>query len=403
MRARMRWSRVDPGWVDAALACVLAAVTVVYGLQTYRAQYRAEGWPRFDTAAIALSLVTNLPLAARRRVPRTVLAVSLAGLAAYTAAGFQPSVNLWAPLLACYTVVARRSAREAAVAAAATGAAWVASGSAAHLSVALSLAQSVIGVGVVAMFATAMRRLGERNAQLAEATERLRREQELRARHAVVEERMRIARELHDVVAHHLSALAVQAGLAEFVFASDPGQARAALTAIGETSREALEEMRSLLQVLRVSGDTPYEGPGEAPPGQEPLQAAPGLARLDELCERTRAAGVPVRVEVTGTARPLSPGADLCAFRTVQEALTNVIKHAGRPAAATVGLRWLPDRLEGRITDDGPGSAGSVPGSGLGLIGVRERVRLYGGSVHTGPRAGGGFEVAFSLPVTQDA
>ncbi|MFE5584563.1 sensor histidine kinase [Kitasatospora sp. NPDC056531] len=394
MRLIARRLRADSVQADTALAFVLAMVTVVYGLQSYQARYRAEGWRPFDLTAVGLSLLVALPLALRRRHPWPVLALSLTGLLIYTAAGFQPSVNLWPPLLASYTVIARRPPRQAVAAAVVTCGAWVASGLQARLSVELSVAQSVIATGIVGIFATGTRRLAERNTQLAEATDRLRREQELRARHAVVEERVRIARELHDVIAHHLSALAVQAGVAEYVFASDPQAARAALTAIGATSREALEEMRGLLQVLRISGDASRE--------QEPLyHPAPGLAKLDELVERTRAAGVPVRVVESGPARMLAPGVDLCAFRVVQEALTNVIKHAGRPATATVRLQWQPDHLEARIVDDGPGDGDAVTGSGLGLIGMHERVRLYGGSVHAGPRPDGGFEVAFTLPVTE--
>ncbi|HJD84304.1 sensor histidine kinase [Kitasatospora aureofaciens] len=393
MRLVGRRLRVDPVQADTALAVVLTVVTIVYGLQSYHARYRAEGWRPFDLAAAGLCVLVALPLAVRRRHPWPVLVLSVTGLLVYTGAGFQPSVNVWPPLLAGYTVIARRPPREAVAAGTLTGGAWIASGLEARLSVELAVAQSVIALGIVGIFATGTRRLAERNAQLAEATDRLRREQELRARHAVVEERVRIARELHDVIAHHLSALAVQAGVAEYVFASDPPAARAALAAIGATSREALEEMRGLLQVLRVSGEVPCD--------QERLyRAAPGLAQLGELVERTRAAGVPVRVVVAGPTRMLAPGVDLCAFRVVQEALTNVIKHAGRPATATVDLCYRPDRLEGRITDDGPGNGRAVPGSGLGLIGIRERVRLYGGSVHTGPRPDGGFEVAFTLPVT---
>ncbi|RAJ44097.1 signal transduction histidine kinase [Kitasatospora sp. SolWspMP-SS2h] len=394
--ARARQLRADPAVVDGLLAVVLAAVAVAYSLQAYEARYRADGRPAFDGWAIGLSLAANLPLALRRRLPRAVLALSCGALLTYTLAGYQPSVNLWAPLLACYTVVARRPAGEAAAASVLTGGAWVVSGLAAELSPVLAVAQSVLGIGAVWIFGAAFRRLGEHNARLAELTERLRREQELRARHAVVEERVRIARELHDVVAHHLSALSVQAGLAQYVFASDPAAAREALASIGTTSREALEEMRGLLRVLRVAPDGEAEEEGL-------YHSAPGLDRLDDLVARTRSAGVAVEVAVTGEVRPLPPGADLCAFRVVQEALTNVIKHAGRSAAARVVLEYGADRLTGRVVDDGRGAgapAGSaVPGSGLGLIGVGERVRLYGGSVHTGPRPQGGFEVVFSIPV----
>ncbi|MFD8477974.1 sensor histidine kinase [Kitasatospora sp. NPDC059673] len=386
--------RLDPLVVDTVLAVVLAAVTVVYSVQAYQERYRFEDWRAFDGWAVGLCLLVTLPLALRRRLPWTVLLVSAAGLLVYLAAGYQPSVNPWSPLLAGYSVIVRRPARSAAGAAAVVAGLWLAAGFAARVSVEVSLAQSLIGTGAVWLFATGTRSLARRNAQLAELTERLRSEQELRAQHAVVEERVRIARELHDVVAHHLSALAVQAGLAGYVFDSDPPAARAALASIGASSREALEEMRGLLQVLRLAPEASGEEEG-------PYSPTPGLDRLDDLVERARAAGLDVKVAVTGRPRPLAPGVDLCAFRVVQEALTNVIKHAGPPVRVTVALRYRPDRLDAEVADDGAGGGPGtqLPGGGLGLIGMRERVKLYGGSVEAGPRPHGGFAVAFSLPV----
>ena len=377
--------------VDTALACVLAAVTIVYARQGYEAQYRGEGWPPFGALACALSLAVNLPLALRRRAPRLAFTVSCGALLAYTAAGFQPSVNLWAPLLACYSVLAARPARRAAWAAVLTAGAWTASGLAARLSPELSLAQAVIGVGIVWAYAGTNRRLARRNARLA-AVAQQRREQELRARHALTEERLRIARELHDVVAHHLSALAVQAGLADFVFDSDPAAARTAVVSIGTSTRQALDEMRGLLQVLRA--DSTVLDPDQL------YHPSPGLERLDELVERTRAAGLDVTATVSGAVRPLPSGVDLCAFRILQEALTNAVKHAGRGARVDVRVAYDTDRLTGRVTDEGGGTpSADVPSNGLGLIGMRERARLCGGSLRAGPRAEGGFEVDFTIPL----
>ncbi|KDN82182.1 histidine kinase [Kitasatospora cheerisanensis KCTC 2395] len=337
--------------VDTLLAAVLATVTVVYSWEAYQERYRFESWRPFDAAAVALCLLVTLPLALRRRAPWTVLLVSSAGLLVFLAAGYQPSMNPWSSLLAGYSVLVRRPRRPAAGAAAlVVGGLWLAAGFAARVGVVVSVAQAALGLGGVWVFATGVRSLGERNARLAELTERLRQEQQLRARHAVVEERVRIARELHDVVAHHLSALAVQAGLAGYVFDSDPAAAKAALASIGATSREALEEMRGLLRVLRVAPDVEEDGP---------YLPAPGLDRLDELVDRSRAAGLDVRVAVTGRPRPLAPGADLCAFRVVQEALTNVLKHAGAAARVTVALHYGADRLEAEVGDDG---AGGGPG-----------------------------------------
>ncbi|MFJ9775763.1 sensor histidine kinase [Kitasatospora sp. NPDC101157] len=383
--------RVDPLVTDTALACVLAIVTIVYARQSYGARYQSEGWPSFGLLAVALSLAVNLPLAVRRRAPWLVFAVSCTMFAAYTATGFQPSVNLWAPLLACYTVIAREPAGRAAWAAAATAAAWIGSGLAAHLSPELSVAQTAIGVGVVWAFATGSRRLAHRNAQLAELTAQLEREQELRAQHAITEERLRLARELHDIVAHHLSALAVQAGLADFVFTSDPAAARQAVVSIGDSSRQALEEMRGLLHVLREgtgSGDTDHL-----------YRSSPGLTRLDELVERGRSAGCEVSLSLSGPRRALPQGVDLCAYRIIQEALTNTVKHAGPQARVTVSLEFGTNHLTGQVTDEGGKPPAALPSSGLGLLGMRERARLYGGSLRAGPRATGGFEVVFTLPL----
>ncbi|MFI8916740.1 sensor histidine kinase [Streptomyces sp. NPDC053513] len=377
--------------IDTVLACVLAAVTIAYAKQAYAQLYQGQGWPPFGYLACALSLAVNLPLAVRRRAPWTVFIVSCGAFLVYTAAGFQPSVNLWAPLLACYTVLVSHPARRAAWAGAATGAAWVVSGLAAELAPVMAVAQAVIGVGIVWAYAHSNRRLTERNAQLA-LTAQLRREEELRARHALTEERLRIARELHDVVAHHLSALAVQAGVADFVFTSDPVAARQAVVSIGTSSRQALEEMRGLLGVLRAGTDA-----GEP---EQLYQSSPGLDRLDELVDRTRAAGLDVTVAVTGQDRPLPSGVDLCAYRIVQEALTNAAKHAGRGARVEVRLVFETDRLAGQISDQGGTIAPvALPSTGLGLLGMRERVKLYGGSLRAGPRDGGGFEVVFTLPL----
>jgi signal transduction histidine kinase len=196
---------------------------------------------------------------------------------------------------------------------------------------------------------------------------------------------MRIARELHDVVAHHLSVVSVQAGLAGYVFAADPDTARSAVDTIAGTSREAQEELRRLLLVLR--SDT------ENGPVDEPSRI--GLDRLDELVERVRAAGVPVDLEVSGEPWPLPSGPDQCAYRVIQESLTNVLKHAG-PARATVSVEFGPAELTVHVTDNGHGAKGEAKGHGL--VGMRERARLYDGTLTAGPRQEGGFEVTLTLP-----
>jgi signal transduction histidine kinase len=200
------------------------------------------------------------------------------------------------------------------------------------------------------------------------------------------EERLRIARDLHDVLGHHISLINVQAGVALYLMDDDPEQARSALTAIKQSSRELLREMRSTLGVLR--------GVDEHPP-QHPVA---GLARLDDLVEATRAAGLPVTVEVSGEPRELPPSVDTAAYRIIQEALTNTRKHAG-PARATVQLTYTEDGITMRIDDDGTGPTGSKDG-GDGLPGMRERAAALGGTLTAGPRPGGGFRVDAHLLTT---
>jgi signal transduction histidine kinase len=202
---------------------------------------------------------------------------------------------------------------------------------------------------------------------------------------AVAEERARIARELHDVVAHAMSVMVVQAGAARSVVDHDPEAAKAAIGRIEETGRDGLTEMRRLIGILKGSG----EGPDLAP--------QPGLERLGPLLDSIRGAGVPVEAVSRGEPRPLAAGLDLTAYRFVQEALTNVVKHAGA-ASARVSLEWASDALVVEVADDGRGAFADRASAGHGLAGMRERVALYGGSVDAGPRPGGGFVVRARLP-----
>ena len=222
-------------------------------------------------------------------------------------------------------------------------------------------------------------------AELEERAARLEREREEKAVRAVAEERARISRELHDVVAHHVSVIAVQAGAAAEEATTDP--AREALGHIQQTSRQVLAELRSMLEVL--SSDE--AGPGLAP--------QPSLGEVDELVDQSRPAGLPVELVIAGERRELPAIVDLAAYRIVQEALTNIRTHAG-PAHARVELRYTDDALALEVTDDGhaAGQAGNG-GGGRGLVGMRERVALVGGRLEAGPRPGGGFRVAAVLPL----
>jgi signal transduction histidine kinase len=211
------------------------------------------------------------------------------------------------------------------------------------------------------------------------------------ARRAVAEERLRIARELHDVVAHAMSVVAVQSGVGAHVIDNRPDEAKRILETINQTSRASLDEMRRLLGVLR-SDPASAEAVAELAP-------APGLAGLDELVTRVTDAGVPVETNVEGERRAVPVGVDLAAYRIVQEALTNVLKHAG-PARVNVSVLYELGAVTVVVIDDGRGAAGNAVagnGSGHGLVGMRERAALYGGELDAGPRPGGGFRVAATL------
>jgi len=227
-----------------------------------------------------------------------------------------------------------------------------------------------------------------RTAELEQLTAELARQRDLQAQAAVAVERGRIARELHDVVAHNVSMMVVQAGAAERVLEGEQADVRAALGAIAGTGRETIDEMRLLLGVLRSD-----DGLALAP--------QPGLADLDQLVRNVARAGLHVDLRVEGQPAALPPGVDLSAYRIVQEALTNVVKHAG-PASAEVIVRYGADRVEVEVRDDGHPPAGSTSG-GNGLIGMRERVAMLGGELQTGVRRSGGFAVLARLPITGPA
>jgi signal transduction histidine kinase len=212
---------------------------------------------------------------------------------------------------------------------------------------------------------------------------------EEQSRREVSEERLRIAREVHDVLAHHVSLINVQSGVALHLLDQQPEQAREALTAIKQSSKEVLVELRNILGVLRDVDR------GDSPP-REPVAS---LDQLDGLLERMRSAGLPVRLEVDGERRPVPTGVDTAALRIVQESLTNTYRHAG-PSEATVRLSYRPDELRVRVEDDGRGMPGpdSELGGGHGLAGMRQRAEALHGTFDAGPRPGGGFQVTATLP-----
>jgi signal transduction histidine kinase len=383
-----RLGAVSPRAVDVTFAVSITIVSLLLGRETHPA-----GWRDFDALGFVLTCAINLPNVVRRRAPMSVLVCCCLFWTWYIAAGYWPVINSAGAMLALYTVASRRPPRFTLLGATLVGAVWVYGYFAAQGGSLVSVVvQAVVFCGIVWRFGEIERQLVRRNEQLAQLTADLHREQLDRARRAVTEERLRLARELHDVVAHHMSVVSVQAGLGRYVFATDPPTAHAALDTIARTSAEALEEMRRLLTVLRVG---PPDGSG---PAHDP---APGLDRLGELVDRVGAAGVPVEVLVVGDPQPLAPGVQLCLYRVVQESLTNVLKHAG-PARVTVTLEYRTGDVTVRITDDGAGVSQKTDGAtSHGLIGMRERVRLYAGTLSAGPRPEGGFEVLVTVPTAR--
>jgi signal transduction histidine kinase len=399
-RLRRRLPTVPPVAVDIALALVVTAFVVVSLVSERR---HGEHVPTSG----ALVVVGLLPaLALRRLLPGTALVLAVAVQAGLALTGTAPGANVPAELILPYSAAAYAGRRVRLACGVAAGTALVA--------VALPWAPAavrlellgflVVGAGAW-LIGAVLRGRRDRMVRLAEYAERVERERDLQARRAVADERLRIARELHDVVAHNLSVVVVQAQALRPVLDRDPRRALSMASLIEETGREALEEMRHLLGVLRAS-----DGAEPADPDRldaDRLDPQPGLDALEGLVAQVRQAGLTVSLTTSGEPRRLPPAIELSAYRIVQEALTNVLRHAG-PARAAVAVGYRDDELVLDVTDDGRGAAAGldhlpVPGSGHGLVGMRERVALFGGRLSTGPRAGGGFAVRARIPLRREA
>ena len=394
MKERAIGSRRLPAsaWLfDSGLALVAAGLSTAF----FVFELVGSGLPRGILAlGYALALVHTLPLAARRRFPGAVLALGVASGLAVAALGLSPIVLGVAILVAVYSVAAygTRWVSLAGLAAAEVGSVAVQLTPGRFQAPTVVSNALVIGAAWLLGHFVGVRRaytarLEERTAELEQAREEL-------ARRAVTEERLRLARELHDVVAHAMSVIAVQSGVGAHVANTQPEEAAKALAAIEVTSRAALEELRRLLGVLRQDSEP-----------QGDLTPVPGLADLDSLLAEVSKAGLGVRLRVEGTPSPLPAGVDLSAYRIVQEALTNVVKHAG-PARAQVTVGYRDQEVTVEVTDDGRG-VGALAGDGRagvghGLIGMRERVAAFNGDLEAGPRPGGGFRVAARLPLAAE-
>jgi signal transduction histidine kinase len=345
---------------------------------------------------IELPLVIGiaLPVVFRRQHPVGAFAASLLVGGIQVLAGFRLTTADLAVVVLLYTLAAycpRRVSRNGLILCLLGGAVAIARWHPTGVSVSNWVMGATIGFAGPSLIAWAigdsMRNRRAYYAALEDRAARLERERDAQAQIAAAAERARIARELHDVIAHNVSVMVVQADGASYALDRSPERARQALAAISSTGRQALDEMRHMLGVLRSADE---------PAGVDPI---PGLGQLDELLDQTRASGLAVSFSVQGVPGPLPSGVALAAYRTVQEALTNVRKHGGPAARAEVVLRYCEDALVLKITDDGRGAAAVSDGAGHGLIGMRERVAVYGGTLEAGPRPGGGYQVTARLPL----
>ncbi|MFJ2555605.1 MULTISPECIES: sensor histidine kinase [unclassified Streptomyces] len=387
--------RRHPTGVDSFWAVLLFGISLLWAVQE---NIGVE--PRL--IAIALTVPLSLAVALRRRVPEYMLLLVAAVGVAQLVLNVHVSPADFAMLVVIYTVAARGGPRWA------PRFALVGGVLAAPLS---QLRWPVDEAGVAGrIFFTAvltvpfllawvlgdsLRTRSAYFAQLEERATRLEKEREAQAKVAVAAERARIARELHDVVAHNVSVMVVQADGAAYVLDAAPDQAKQALETISTTGRQALAEMRRLLGVLRT-GDT--KETGEYVP-------QPDVGQIEDLVEKVREAGLAVDFKIEGTPRPLPSGVELTAYRIVQEALTNSRKHGGPDVGASVRLVYFDDGLGLLVEDDGRGAAhelyedGGADGRGHGMIGMRERVGMVGGTLDAGPRPGGGFRISALLPL----
>ena len=377
---------VPPGRpTDLAVAGLVGVVQLAL---TTLAAHRQPERQSLDLAAYLLLAAGPVALFWRWRSPTLVLAVVMATSVLYFALAY-PYGPAWLALIVAFWTAVTGGARRVA---------WVTAfvGLAAYFALAAVFDRGAPVASVPAVVAhlgwlllvLAAAEMAMAGRQRRQAAERSRAEE---ARRRAGEERMRIARELHDVLAHNISLINVQAGVALHLMDEQPGQSRSALAAIKQASNDALGELRSVLDVLRQGDEAP------------PRTPASGLAHLERLVAGAEATGLQVRTRVEGTPRPLPAGTDLAAYRIVQESLTNVTRHAG-PASATVLIAYGDTDLTVQVDDDGRGPAatgntGSAKGNGNGIRGMRERVAALGGELATGPRPGGGFRVQARLPL----
>ncbi len=379
-------------WVDGSWAMVLLGISMVGGV--------AGGYGS-PAVAVPLTLLLCLVVALRRRLPEKMLLLATAVGVAQLITDVERGPADFALLVIVYTVAAEgaRWASRFALGAGLCAAPmaqlrWPSDQTSVAGNIALMVFMAV-PFALAWVLGDSIRTRRAYFAQLEERAARLEKEREAQSKVAVAAERARIARELHDVVAHNVSVMVVQADGAAYVLDAAPDQAKKALETISSTGRQALAEMRRLLGVLRTGE---HEEAGEYVP-------QPDVQQIEDLVEQCRTSGLPVDFKVEGTPRPLPSGVELTAYRIVQEALTNTRKHGGPNAGASVRLVYFDDGLGLLVEDDGKGAPhelyeeGGFDGRGHGLIGMRERIGMVGGTLDAGPRPGGGFRISALLPL----
>jgi signal transduction histidine kinase len=389
-------------WVDSALAWIqrqrapvadalLAAGVTAMVLVDLSLPSDAVGVRRTDALAVALSLLQTVPLAFRRRAPLPIFVLILLGVCVYYALGYEVTDGTLATFVGVYTVAAYEDRVRSLV-----GLGLLAFGMTWYWTVRAEPFDPTtpVWIGILGLLSWG---LGEYvksrrtyTAEVEALAERLDRARALEARQAAWQERARLARELHDVIGHTVNVMVIQAGAGRRTLASDRGLAERAFQTIESTGREALEELDRLLGILRTEEDDEPELPPQ-----------PGLEQLRALAGRFEDAGLPVEISIEGDEVALPRSLDQSAYRIVQEALTNALRHAGG-TIAHVAVRYRTDRLELEVANDSHGNRRPPDhaGGGRGLIGIQERVALFGGELEAGPRAGGGFVVRCGFPLT---
>ncbi|MGR6320696.1 sensor histidine kinase [Micromonospora soli] len=377
----MRWTPPRPPWTDILVAGALLTAAVAEALTSTDLH--------FTILEMLVAAATVVPIAWRRVWPLGVIAVVMFVVAtsSLVSHSFESGYVFFAMIVGCYSVAANAKLSDAVV-----GAAMVAT----FVLVGFAIDPRRGGVGdflfTGVLFAGAwilgylIRMRGQETQILKEQAAELERRRAEDAQRAVLAERTRIARELHDVIAHSLSVMVVQTGVVRRRLRHERPSDSELLDEVEQAGRGAIGELRRLLGILRADGEVLA------------LDPQPGLDRLPPLLDQMRETGLTVEVTVEGAPSTLPPGVDLAAYRIVQEALTNTLRHAGQGARAELAIRWNGEAVELEVRDDGKGTAPLGPGTGHGLIGMRERATLYDGRLEAGPREGGGFRVHALLP-----